>query len=172
MPDSSSTRRRAAVSLGSNEGDRMAHLRAAFAWCGTVAEGTIHVSAVYETDPVGCAPGTPAFLNAALVFVTSCEPGALLLGMRAFERERGRLPSAPRNAPRSLDMDLLLLGELRMEGEELSLPHPRMFQRRFVLQPLCELAPSWVAPGTDRTLKDFLDLLPSSGDVRRWKENL
>lgn len=150
----------------------MAHLRAALAWCEAVAEGPARASAVYETDPVDCVPGTPPFLNAAVVFETSCEPRALLLGMRALERVRGRLASSPRNAPRPLDMDLLLLGDLRMEGGDLSLPHPRMFQRRFVLQPLCELAPAWVAPGADRTLKDFLDSLPASGDVRRWKEPL
>lgn len=172
MPVSLSTPRRAAVSLGSNEGDRMAHLRAAFAWCGAVAEGRARASAVYETDPVGCAPGTPPFLNAAVVFGTSAEPAALLRGMRALERLRGRLPEYPRNAPRPLDMDLLLLGDLRMEGPDLVLPHPRLFQRRFVLLPLCELEPTWVPAGADRSLKDFLDSLPASGDVRACKEPL
>lgn len=172
MPDSFPARRRAAVSLGSNEGDRICHLRAALAWCGTVAEGRVRASSVYETEPVGCPSGTPPFLNAAVVFDTSREPCLLLRGMRAFERLRGRLAEYPRNAPRPLDMDLLLLGDLRMEGPELVLPHPRMLVRRFVLLPLCELEPSWVPPGADRRLKDFLDSLPASGDVHPWKESL
>lgn len=150
----------------------MGHLRAALEWCRAVARGGARASSVYETDPVGCAPGTPPFLNAAVVFETSAEPGSLLRGMRALERIRGRLPEYPRNSPRPLDMDLLLVGDLRVGAAELELPHPRMFQRRFVLLPLSELEPSWVPPGADRTLKDFLDSLPASGDVRPWKEPL
>jgi 2-amino-4-hydroxy-6-hydroxymethyldihydropteridine diphosphokinase len=165
-------RRMAAVSLGSNEGDRMAHLRAAFAWCEAVALAGARGSAVYETAPVGCPPGSPPFLNAAVVFETSCEARPLLEAMRALERLRGRSEGGARNAPRPLDMDLLLLGDLRVEEEGLVLPHPRMLQREFVLRPLCELEPGWVPPGAGRPLKDFLDSLPASGDVRPWKEPL
>lgn len=164
--------RKAAVSLGSNAGDRMAHLRAALAWCEAVAVGPVRASTVYETDPVGCAPGTPPFLNAAVVFSVRSGARALLAAMRAFERLRGRPEAYPRNAPRPLDMDLLLFGDLRMDQGDVLLPHPRMFVRAFVLRPLCELEPSWVPVGADRTLKDFLDSLPVSSDVRPWKETL
>ncbi len=172
MSAASSPPRKAAVSLGSNEGDRMAHLRAALVWCEAVAEGPVRASTVYETDPVGCAPGTPPFLNAAVVFEVRGEARALFAAMRAFERRRGRPASYPRNAPRPLDMDLLLFGDVRLDRGEVLLPHPRMYSRVFVLRPLCELEPAWVPVGADRTLKDFLDSLPVSGDVRPWKETL
>lgn len=150
----------------------MAHLRAALEGCAAAAVGDLRVSTVYETDPVDCAPGAPLFLNAAAVFATCLEAHALLRALRVVERARGRPTVSPRNAPRPLDIDLLLLGDLRVNDAELILPHPRMFQRVFVLRPLCELAPAWVPPGGDRTLKDFLDSLPASDDVRPWKEAL
>jgi 2-amino-4-hydroxy-6-hydroxymethyldihydropteridine diphosphokinase len=132
------------VALGSNLGDRLAHLQAGLD--GLVARGLAvsAVSAVWETDPVDTEDAR-RFLNAAVRIETDLSPEEVLALLLDVERERGRVRSV-RNAPRPLDLDLLVLGDLRRSGADLELPHPRMWERAFVLLPLAEIAPGLRAP--------------------------
>lgn len=164
----------ACIALGSNQGDRRGHLvraRAALAalHCGP---GAPRASAIYETEPDGCAPGTPAFLNAVMEIRFAGSPAALLRELRRIEHEAGRAWRRPRNSPRPLDLDIICFGTIRMETRRLSLPHPRAVQRRFVLQPLSEITPDLVLPGRRRTVSQLLESLPPCPSVsrvtRRW----
>lgn len=138
------------VALGSNVGARRAHLRAGVE--GLVREGipVTGLSSVWETEPVGGA-GPGLFLNAVARIDTDRAPEEVLRVLLAVERESGRR-RAGGMAPRELDLDLLLLGDLRREASDLVLPHPRMWSRRFVLAPLCELAPDLVREASGRTV--------------------
>jgi 2-amino-4-hydroxy-6-hydroxymethyldihydropteridine diphosphokinase len=104
------------------------------------------VSSVYETDPVGEILDQPDFLNAAARIQTELEPEALLDVCKAIEFEQGRMIGGPRHGPRSLDVDLLLLGDIELRTERLTLPHPEVTSRRFVLAPLLELDPNLGLP--------------------------
>jgi 2-amino-4-hydroxy-6-hydroxymethyldihydropteridine diphosphokinase len=138
------------LGLGSNVGDRAAHLRAAIAAlreCGMEVEA---VSSVYETEPVGEVLDQADFLNAAIRVRTELEPEALLDLCKQIEAERGRALDAPRHSPRPLDVDLLLLGDLAFSTDRLTLPHPEVTSRRFVLIPLLDLDPLLSLPdGTE-----------------------
>jgi 2-amino-4-hydroxy-6-hydroxymethyldihydropteridine diphosphokinase len=138
------------LGLGSNVGDREAHLRAAVEALrdhGVEVEAT---SSIYETEPVGEILDQPDFLNAALRIRTEMEPEALLDLCKAIEVEQGRMLGAPRHGPRPLDIDLLLLGDLRLDSDRLTLPHPLVTRRRFVLEPLVELDPHLALPDGSR----------------------
>jgi 2-amino-4-hydroxy-6-hydroxymethyldihydropteridine diphosphokinase len=133
------TTRRAFVALGSNLGDRRAYLRSALAFL----PGVVAVSPVYETEPVGGPAGQGAYLNAVVELATDAEPEALLAAAQGAERAARRV-RAERWGPRTLDVDLLLVGDERRHGPELTLPHPRLYERGFVLVPLADLAPELV----------------------------
>jgi 2-amino-4-hydroxy-6-hydroxymethyldihydropteridine diphosphokinase len=123
-------------------------------------------SSLYETEPVGY-HDQPAFLNAVVALETPMEPLPLLRALLAIERELGRDRSqGVVNGPRTLDLDLLLLGDRVVAGEELSLPHPALAQRRFVLEPLAEIAPQLVHPQRKQTMAELLSLLPDEGENR------
>ena len=127
------------LGLGSNVGDRESHLRSAIELlreCGVEVEA---VSSTYETEPVGEVLDQADFLNAAIRIRTELEPEALLDLCKEIEVARGRALDAPRHSPRPLDVDLLLLGDLELSSERLTLPHPEVSSRRFVLAPLLEL---------------------------------
>jgi 2-amino-4-hydroxy-6-hydroxymethyldihydropteridine diphosphokinase len=107
-------------------------------------------SSLYETEPVGEVLDQPDFLNAVVRIRTSLEPERLLDVCKAIEAERGRVSGGPRHGPRPIDIDLLLLGEVEMRTDRLTLPHPEVTSRRFVLLPLLELDPELRLPdGTD-----------------------
>lgn len=108
------------------------------------------VSPVYETEPVGEVFDQPDFLNAAIRICTALEPELLLGACKAVERERGRQLDAPRHSPRPLDIDLLLLGDLELSTDRLTLPHPEVTSRRFVLAPLLDLDPRLTLPDGTR----------------------
>ena len=138
------------LGLGSNVGDRESHLRAAVELLrerGVIVEA---VSSTYETEPVGEVLDQADFLNAAIRIGTELEPEALLDLCKQIEVERGRALDAPRHAPRPLDVDLLLLGDLALKTERLTLPHPEVTSRRFVLAPLLELDPGLALPDGTR----------------------
>ncbi len=160
-----------AVALGSNLGDRAAHLRAAAAFLESLATGPVEFSPVFEAAPLDCPPGSPAFLNAAAIFPTTFEPGALLARCRAFESARGRPGAYARNSPRPLDLDLLYHGGLVSSDPGLILPHPRLHLRRFVLEPLAALRPDLVLPGFDRTISELLAGLPSGDKLVRVQDH-
>jgi 2-amino-4-hydroxy-6-hydroxymethyldihydropteridine diphosphokinase len=134
------------LGLGSNVGDRAAHLGAAVtALCehGVEVEA---ISSVYETEPVGEILDQPDFLNAAVRIRTGLGAEALLDLCKAIEVEQGRMLGGQRHGPRPLDLDLLLLGDLELRTDRLTLPHPQVTSRRFVLEPLLELDPELALP--------------------------
>jgi 2-amino-4-hydroxy-6-hydroxymethyldihydropteridine diphosphokinase len=124
------------------------------------------VSSTYETEPVGEILDQPDFLNAAIRIRTSLEPEELLDLCKAIEAEHGRAFGGPRHGPRPIDIDLLLLGELELSTERLTLPHPEVTSRRFVLAPLLELDPDLRLPvGVD--LRAALEALGPGQRVER-----
>jgi 2-amino-4-hydroxy-6-hydroxymethyldihydropteridine diphosphokinase len=134
------------LGLGSNVGERESHLRAAIELLRERGVEVEAVSSAYETEPVGEVLDQPDFLNAAIRIRTELEPEALLDLCKEIEAERGRALDAPRHSPRPLDVDLLLLGDLELSTERLTLPHPEVVSRRFVLAPLLELDPVLALP--------------------------
>lgn len=154
------------LGLGSNEGDRRGHLEAAVT---ALPEHGIVVTAsssVYETEPVGEVLDQREFFNACVQVQTDVGPEALLDVCKAVERAQGRLPGGIRHGPRPIDLDLLLLGDLELSTERLTLPHPEVRARRFVLVPLLELDPDLAVPAVGR-LADALAALGEGQGVRR-----
>jgi 2-amino-4-hydroxy-6-hydroxymethyldihydropteridine diphosphokinase len=146
------------LGLGSNVGDREGHLRAAVEALIEHGVDVVAVSSLYETEPVGEILDQPDFLNAAARIGTDLEPEPLLDLCKAIEVERGRVFAGPRPGPRPLDVDLLLLGETELESARLTLPHPQVASRRFVLVPLLELDPELALPDGTR-LREALERL-------------
>jgi 2-amino-4-hydroxy-6-hydroxymethyldihydropteridine diphosphokinase len=147
------------LGLGSNVGDSEGHLRAALHLLPTEGVTILAVSSTYVTEPVGEILDQPDFLNAAVRVRTALDPHDLLDACKAVEAERGRQFDLPRHSPRPLDVDLLLLDEIELETDRLTLPHPQVRNRRFVLAPLLELDPGLTLPdGT--VLADALAALP------------
>jgi 2-amino-4-hydroxy-6-hydroxymethyldihydropteridine diphosphokinase len=139
-------RTRAYVALGANIGEPVRHLRAAVVDLDTLPGTTVVArSSLYRSAPVGLLD-QPDFINAVVSVDTTLEPLDLLYALLAIEARHGRVRSVP-NAPRTLDLDLLLHGDTTMTSPELTLPHPRMHERAFVLLPLVEIAPDVVLPG-------------------------
>ncbi len=148
---------RVAIGLGSNLGDRRTHLDDAIAALSAVGE-VVAVSAYYETAPIG-GPEQGDFLNAVAVIETGLDAAEVLDVLLAVERDHGRVRRR-RWGPRTLDLDLLLYGEEVVEAPGLTVPHPRMTERRFVLEPLIEVWPDATLPDGTR----FSDLLPELSD--------
>ncbi len=154
------------LGLGSNVGDRASHLRAAVE---LLREGGVEVEAIssaYETEPVGEVLDQPDFLNAAVRIRTELSPEELLDLCKRVEVERGRTLDAPRHSPRPLDVDLLLLGDLELETERLTLPHREVTSRRFVLVPLLELDPELALPDGTRLADALAGLGPGQRVLR------
>ena len=147
---------RAAIALGSNLGDRRAHLDYAVSRLRGFLDD-LRVSRCYETVPVGVSGPQPLFLNAAAVGQTTLPARELLDRLLLIEAERLRR-RASLNDPRTLDLDLLLYGESTVDEAGLVVPHPRFRERRFVLEPLAEIAPEMVDPVTGRTVGELLNL--------------
>ena len=144
---------RVAVALGSNCGDRRAHLDYAVSTLRTFLTN-LTVSRYYETIPVGVSGPQALFLNAAAVGDTRMSARAVLDALLAIEHERGReRPYA--NAPRTLDLDVILFGDAIVEEPGLQVPHPRFRERRFVLQPLAEIAPDLRDPVSGKTIAEL-----------------
>ena len=142
---------RVGIALGSNLGDRVAHLRSAAAAVRALGAAPILTSRIYETTPVDCPPGSPAFLNAAMEIGYSGDLRDLIRDLQAVERAHQRPADHGRNAPRTVDLDILYADELILETPELTLPHPRLMERMFVLRPLCDFAPHRRLPGETET---------------------
>ena len=154
------------LGLGSNVGDREAHLRGAVSLLGDHGVEVEALSSLYETEPVGEILDQPDFLNAAARISTALEPLELLDACKAIEAEHGRMFGGPRHGPRPLDVDLLLLGDIELSNERLTLPHPQVTSRRFVLEPLLELDAELALPDGTR-LRDALEALGAEQQVRR-----
>jgi 2-amino-4-hydroxy-6-hydroxymethyldihydropteridine diphosphokinase len=144
---------RAYVGLGANLGDREATIRRAV----ELLPDVVAVSTLIETDPVGYLD-QPRFLNGVAALETDLAPHQLLEHLLEVERSLGRTREGPRYGPREIDLDLLLYGDLQIDEPGLTVPHPRMHERRFVLEPLAELDPALLVPGRG-LLGDLLSTL-------------
>jgi 2-amino-4-hydroxy-6-hydroxymethyldihydropteridine diphosphokinase len=142
------------LALGSNQGPRKRQLRDAVHALGRLpATRLLAVSGLYETVYVGPGEQGP-YLNACVRLATECTPEELLECTQELERAAGREPDS-HMAPRTLDIDLLIVGEERRMGDDLQLPHPRMLERRFVMEPLADLDPELVPPGATSTVREL-----------------
>ncbi len=158
-------RRIAAIALGSNLaspwGDRAANLREAVRRVGKLGEVRA-VSSYHDTAPVGFLE-QPNFLNGAMLLQTELEPVELMRALLAIERAMGRdRASVPAKGPRIIDLDLLLMDDVVLDSHELTLPHPAMAERRFVLEPLAEIAPAMVDPVSGLNVAELMARLSSS----------
>jgi 2-amino-4-hydroxy-6-hydroxymethyldihydropteridine diphosphokinase len=153
------------LGLGSNVGDRRAHLQGALDALGGAGVEVTASSSTYDTDPVGEVLDQPSFLNACLSIRTSHGPLELLDAVKALERELGRDGATARHGPRSIDIDILLLGEIQLSDARLTLPHEQLTSRRFVMVPALELDFETATPDGTR-LADALAALPVQEGVR------
>jgi len=152
------------IGLGTNLGDRYANLDRGLAGLRRAGLSPLATSSVWETEPVD-APGTPWFWNMAVAVRSDLDPWSILDVLLAVERSAGRVRSR-RNAARTLDLDLLLLGDRVVSDSRLELPHPRMWERGFVLEPLAEIASAVRNPRTGRTVEKERSRLPEGAAVR------
>jgi 2-amino-4-hydroxy-6-hydroxymethyldihydropteridine diphosphokinase len=157
---------RCLIALGSNLGDRLTHLRAGLTGISD-SDGIeiVAIAPLYETAPVGGPEDQGAYLNTALLAETTLDAGDVLALLHRLEasRERQRVVHW---GPRTLDLDLLVHGDLVSDAPELEVPHPRMHERRFVMVPVCDVAPDLVHPRLGRTMSDLLADLPvEAGDL-------
>jgi 2-amino-4-hydroxy-6-hydroxymethyldihydropteridine diphosphokinase len=164
---------RTAVALGSNLGDRLDNLRAARQQISDLADvqPPILASAIYETDPVDCEPEAPKFLNAVVEFGYNGDPLRLLKKLRSVEDALGRQREHARNVSRTIDIDLLYIGDTSVNEGELELPHPRMHLRKFVLQPLADIRPELILPRQAKTVRELLAQLNDSCNVVRLTDD-
>jgi len=155
------------LGLGSNLGDRGQNLAQAVELLSQQV-AVEQLSSVYETEPVGY-DEQPLFLNAACRISTELSPEELLGLAKEIETKLGRVPSFP-NAPRPIDIDILFYDDEIVRSQELTIPHPRLAERAFVLVPLVEIAPELVHPENGRTVRDLLSDLGTLAGVRKWAE--
>jgi 2-amino-4-hydroxy-6-hydroxymethyldihydropteridine diphosphokinase len=160
--------KRVYLSLGSNVGDRAANLNTAIAGLGGLGK-VVAVSSFYETEPVEFT-AQPWFLNCVVELDTEKMPRQLLTALLAIEKELGRLRTQ-KKGPRTLDIDILLFGNSTIDAKGLTIPHPAMQERRFVLEPLAEIAPEALHPVLKRTVCELRDALPSGQTVKRLPKN-
>jgi 2-amino-4-hydroxy-6-hydroxymethyldihydropteridine diphosphokinase len=159
----------ALIALGSNLGDSRQILLTALARLQMMSATPILKSSLWQTTPVDCPPGSPKFLNAVAGLVPRAgeTPESLLKKLQALEKKFGRRPKKILNEPRPLDLDLIAFGHEVRHAPELTLPHPRAHERRFVLQPLSEIAPDLILPGQQKTILQLLVELPADETVTR-----
>ncbi len=157
------------IALGSNLGDSRRIILEEMARLQNFSDQPLLKSSLWQTTPVNCPPGSPLFVNAVVGFAPrkSETPESLLQKLRALEKEFGRPPKKVLNEPRALDLDLIAFGGETRNTPELVLPHPRAHLRRFVLQPLGEIAPLLILPGQSKTISQLLVGLPDEEIVSR-----
>ena len=153
------------LGLGSNMGDREQNLAQAL---GLLSQKMLveQLSSIYETEPVGCKE-QPHFLNAVCRISTDLSPDELLNLAKEIESRMGRLPSFP-NAPRPIDIDILFYGEEMIQSQNLTIPHPRLAERAFVLVPLAEIAHDLVYPGSGKSIGELASSLQSLSGINKW----
>jgi 2-amino-4-hydroxy-6-hydroxymethyldihydropteridine diphosphokinase len=150
------------VALGSNLGDSAEVVRQALEKLQSLSAAPLLRSSLWQTTPVDCPPGSPLFINAVAGLRPRVgeTPATLLRRLQKLEEAFGRTPKKILNEPRRLDLDLIAFGSRIMHGPGLELPHPRAHLRRFVLQPLAEIAPDFILPGQRRSVQELLGRLP------------
>jgi 2-amino-4-hydroxy-6-hydroxymethyldihydropteridine diphosphokinase len=146
------------IALGSNLGDSVKTVREAMARLQSFSDEPILKSSLWQTTPVDCPPDSPKFVNGIVSLVPQKNetPESLLSKLQALEKEFGRVPKKVLNEPRPLDLDLIVFGGEIRHSSELILPHPRAHLRRFVLQPLSEIAPELILPGQTKSVSQLL----------------
>jgi 2-amino-4-hydroxy-6-hydroxymethyldihydropteridine diphosphokinase len=156
------------LALGSNLGDRLRYLQHAKNYLLSLSkEGWSQVSPLYETEPQGCPPNSPKFYNAVLEIEHESSAKGLLRKIQAYENAHGRDRNLPKNAARSIDIDILYIGEQEILEKNLVVPHPRISERRFVLLPLSTIRPDMIVKGTGKTVTMLLRELPGrEGEVK------
>jgi 2-amino-4-hydroxy-6-hydroxymethyldihydropteridine diphosphokinase len=154
------------LGLGCNLGERRTQLQAAVEALPTVGVTVLACSSTYDTDPVGEVLDQPSFLNACVRVRTALEPLELLDAVKRLERELGRTGETARHGPRAIDIDILLLGEMQLSHERMTLPHAQLLSRRFVLIPALELDFELRAPDGSRLADALAQLTPQEGV--RW----
>ena len=165
---------RVLVGLGSNMGASVDIVKRVLAELEALSGPGFRASSLWRTSPVDCPPGSGDFVNAvALLVVDSTDSEALLKDLKAMERRYGRDAVPIRNAPRELDLDLLLFGDDERQSDRLTLPHPRANARRFVMVPAAEVAPDWIWPGTDRSISAISESLVTGERLVRvsWEDS-
>ncbi len=157
------------MALGSNLGDSRRTILEAMARLQNFSDQPMLKSSLWQTTPVNCPPGSPRFVNAVagLAPRTGETPESLLKKLRELEKEFGRLPKKHLNEPRPLDLDLIAFGLETRDTPELILPHPRAHQRRFVFEPLNEIAPDLILPGQSKTVAQLFAELASDEVLQR-----
>ena len=154
----------AIVAQGSNLGDPRRKVLRAMVRLQEFSEYALLKSSLWQTAPVDCPAGSPAFVNAVVAFVPrrGATPESVLTSLQEIEKELGRKPKKVMNEPRPLDLDLIAFASETRAGKKLTLPHPRAHQRRFVLQPLSEIAPGLILPAQNKTVSQLLGELPAA----------
>lgn len=162
----------ALVALGSNLGDRLGHVQAGLKGLEALEDTeVVAISGLYETAPVGGPDGQGAYLNAVAMIRTGLSAEQVLAGLHSIEQSQHRERRVHWGA-RTLDLDLLVHGEFVSSGEKLTVPHPRMQDRRFVMVPVCDVAPELVHPVLERSMSELLDdLVPEPGDLTLVAQN-
>lgn len=165
---------RAGIALGSNLGDRLQNLRLAWEELQSLpqAGAPFRCSAIYETEPIGTASDAGAFLNAVAEIGYTGHPAELLEALHSIEEKMGRPSKRPRNASRPIDLDLLYAGNLVLANDQIVVPHPRLHMRRFVLQPLHDIAPELRLPGQESTVSELLAVLSDGSRVELQPDRL
>ena len=165
---------RSGIALGSNVGDRLENLRAAYREVIKLSSdpAAIRCSSIYETSPVDSPPDASSYLNAVIEIEYERPAVALLDSLLKIERTLGRPSKRPRNAPRVIDLDLLYVGNLTLNSPEIVIPHPRIIQRRFVLEPLADIAPELMLPGQAASIRESLMRLKNEEEVTKIAEEL
>ena len=161
--------RLALIALGSNLGDSVAAIERALEKLQALSAAPVRRSSLWQTTPVECPPGSPLFVNAAAALepLPAETAESLFAKLQALEKESGRQAKNILNEPRPLDLDLIAFGNQTRNRPALILPHPRAHLRRFVLEPLNEIAPGFVLPGQARTVRELLGALAPDASMRR-----
>ena len=165
---------RSGIAFGSNIGNRLANLQEAYrrVFALNVAGAFIRTSSIYKTSPVDSEPGTPDYFNAVMEISFNGSPVALLDQLLEIELKMGRPSKRPRNFPRRIDLDVLYMGSLVLNNPEITIPHPRLAKRRFVLAPLAEIAPDLIIPGQSLPVSSLLENLTNREEVTKLPYHL
>ena len=160
---------RAGIALGSNVADPLATLKSARAEIERISGivPPLLASSIYETEPIDCEPGAAKFLNAVIEIGYDAAPAELHASLRKIERDLGRPSVHPRNVSRIIDLDLLYFDDHESDTTELQLPHPRLHERAFVLQPLAEIRPHLVLPNQQQPVCELLENLGDTSKLVR-----